>query len=76
MTLSQLTINEKAVIKSIAKDCPTEIHQRFLDLGFIKGAQIEVHNYNPLGDPTAYLIFNSVIALRKSDADYILIELL
>ena len=76
MTLSQLKINETAIIQKIASHCPSEIHQRLLDLGFIRGAQIEVHNYNPLGDPTAYLIFNSVIALRKTDADYVHIELL
>lgn len=52
-----------------------KIRQRFLDLGFIKGAEIHIQNISPLGDPIAYNIHNTLIALRKEDTKYILIEI-
>jgi len=48
--------------------------QRMLDLGFIPGSKICVLQTAPLGDPTAYSIRGSVIALRKRDALLITVE--
>lgn len=74
MNLSDLRLGDKAIIKGIAKDCPKEVHQRFLDLGFVAGATIEVHSISPLKDPIAYSIYNTIISLRKEDAAMILLE--
>lgn len=46
-----------------------------MDLGFIPGTIIESVRRSPLGDPTAYLVRSSVIALRKEEADKILVNL-
>ncbi|MDR0227824.1 MAG: ferrous iron transport protein A [Flavobacteriaceae bacterium] len=75
MNLSQLPISVKAIIKGIEVGCPSEIHQRFLDLGFVQGAEIKVHNISPLKDPVAYSIYNTIISLRKEDAVRVLISL-
>ncbi|MEW6622496.1 MAG: FeoA family protein [Bacillota bacterium] len=48
--------------------------RRLLDLGFIPGAKVEVLRKSPVGDPTAYFIKGATIALRKNEADNILVS--
>ncbi|MGG5578526.1 FeoA family protein [Myroides sp. C15-4] len=74
MNLSDLKLGNKGMIKGIAKECPREVHQRFLDLGFVAGATIAVHSISPLKDPVAYSIYNTIISLRKEDAQMVLLE--
>ena len=74
MNLSDLKLGNKGTIKGIAKGCPKEVHQRFLDLGFVAGAVIAVHSISPLKDPVAYSIYNTIISLRKEDAQMMLLE--
>lgn len=50
--------------------------RRMLDLGFIKDTEIKVMRRSPLGDPTAYLIRETVIALRKEEASKILVKVI
>lgn len=52
----------------------SSIYSRLRDLGLIKGTKIECVLKSPLGDPTAYLIRGALIALRRDDAKYVLIE--
>ena len=44
------------------------IQRRMLDLGIVEGTKIEVLHQSPLGDPIAYQIRGTVIALRKEEA--------
>ncbi|PEA54693.1 ferrous iron transport protein A [Bacillus pseudomycoides] len=46
--------------------------RRLLDLGFIPGATIKVLQKSPLGDPTAYQVSNTTIALRNEESSLIL----
>lgn len=71
--LSSLKLGEKAEIVGLSRECRGENRRRLLDLGFVKGAKIEIDLLNPLDDPTAYLIKGTVIALRKTQASKILI---
>lgn len=64
--LSKLGLNTYARISNI--DCSGTERRRFLDLGIIKGTKIKPILRSPLGDPTAYEIRKSVIALREEDA--------
>ena len=73
MDLGSLKTGQKGVVLGISPECKGEIRQRFL--GFIKGAEIHIQNISPLGDPIAYNIHNTLIALRKEDTKYILIEI-
>ncbi|AIK40415.1 ferrous iron transport protein A [Bacillus pseudomycoides] len=45
--------------------------RRLLDLGFIPGATIKVLQRSPLGDPTAYQVSNTTIALRSEESSLI-----
>lgn len=72
--LSGLKGNEEAEIIGISKESRGEGRRRLLDLGFVKGSKIKIDLLNPLGDPNAYLIKGTSIALRKELASKILIK--
>ncbi|MCI8482178.1 MAG: ferrous iron transport protein A [Clostridia bacterium] len=55
--------------------CRDTIRRRLLDLGIVKGTKILPVLKSPSGDPTAFLIRGSLIALRKDDANSILVHL-
>lgn len=44
---------------------------RMLDLGIIPGTKIMVNRKSPLGDPVAYEIRDTIIALRSEETDLI-----
>jgi len=48
--------------------------RRLLDLGLVPGSQVEVIRRSPAGNPTAYLIKGTLIALRNDDARQILVD--
>ena len=48
--------------------------RRMLDLGLIPGTVINVIRKSPLGDPIAYNIRGTLIALRKEEAEQILVS--
>ncbi|WP_047151151.1 FeoA family protein [Aneurinibacillus tyrosinisolvens] len=50
------------------------MRRRLLDLGFVPGAVIEVLKKSPLGDPVAYYVSNTTIALRKEESSKIVGE--
>ncbi|MCI7085710.1 MAG: FeoA family protein [bacterium] len=49
---------------------------RLLDLGIVKGGEIEVLYSSPFGSPVAYYVQGAVIALRREDTDEIFVEIL
>ncbi len=72
--LSSLKKTEKANIIGISKESRGENRRRLLDLGFVKGATVSIDLLNPLGEPNAYLIKGTTIALRNNQASKILIK--
>lgn len=50
------------------------IRRRLLDLGFVPGTRIKLLRKSPSGNPRAYLIRGTVIALRKEETDLIFVE--
>ena len=54
------------VVKCI--DNGRNIAKRLIDLGIREGETVKCIMQSPLGDPSAYLIKGSVIALRREDA--------
>lgn len=49
--------------------------RRLLDLGMIPGSRVDVIRRSPAGNPTAYWIKGTVIALRNEDAGQILVDM-
>ncbi|RLD23177.1 MAG: hypothetical protein DRI54_07675 [Bacteroidetes bacterium] len=72
--LSNLQPDEKAMIAGISQECKGEIRRRLLDLGFVPGTEISIDLTSPMGDPKAYSVRNTNIAIRNEQAKLILIE--
>lgn len=71
MRLSEINPNQSGVVCKI--DERSKIRRRLQDLGIISGTLITCTAKSPLGDPSAYRIRQTIIALRKQDADHIII---
>ncbi len=72
-TLDRLPVgNTGKVIGLVAEG---NVRRRFLDLGLINGTEVEALHKSPTGDPIAYDIRGTVIALRLKEAAKILIEI-
>lgn len=72
--LSALKEGEKGIVKSISSICAGTAKRRLMDLGFVSGSEVSVDVHSPMGNPTAYLVRGTAIALRRDQADYILIK--
>lgn len=72
--LSNLKRGESALVVGIKEDCDIVVRQRFLDLGFVKGAKVVFENISPMGNPISYTIHATQIALRVADAKFIKIQ--
>lgn len=69
MKLTELKLGHKGRIVSI--NPTSSIYTRLNDIGFTKGSTVECVLKSPLGDPIAYLVKGSVIALRRNNSDEI-----
>ena len=70
--LNCLPIGQKArVDKLLSKG---HERRRMLDLGLISGTTVEAVQKSPSGDPTAYSIRGTIIALRNEDAEKVTIK--
>ena len=69
MNLYELPLNTVGIIDEL--NCNGNIRRRLLDLGLVKGTKITPVFKSPSGDPTAYEIRKTLIALRKEDSKLI-----
>ncbi|ANQ48384.1 metal-dependent transcriptional regulator [Flammeovirga sp. MY04] len=72
--LTDLKLGERAIIYSLSQECRGINRRRLLDLGFVKGSNIEISMVSPMRDPKAFLIRDTLIALRKEQTNMILIK--
>ena len=70
--LNELPINNIGIINDINTN--DSFKRRLLNLGIVKGSYIKPLYKAILKDPTAYLVKNSVIALREEDAKNIMVK--
>jgi len=68
VALDTLQLGQTGVVTEISPLSRGVERRRLLDLGIIPGTEIGVEMINPGGDPTAYRIRGTVIALRSSQA--------
>jgi len=68
-TLNHLKLGKTAEVTKLFFN-GTE-RRRFLDLGLIKGTKITPVLKSPSGDPTAYELRGSIVAIRKEDTEKI-----
>ena len=67
--LDTLPLNITGKVENL--NCTGSIKRRLLDLGIVKGTKITPILQSPSGDPTAFFIRGSTIAIRKEDAELI-----
>ena len=72
MTLNELPLNTVGIIDDL--NCSKNIHRRLLDLGLVKGTKIIPVFKSPSGDPIAYEIRKTLIAIRKEDSQSITLK--
>lgn len=73
VNLREMRIGQKGVIRDI--NANGLINQRIRDMGLVPGAQVTVIGKAPLKDPVALRIFDTTIALRNREADFIRVEI-
>lgn len=69
MTLNKLPLNSTGIVKNIC--CKGNIRRRLLDLGVIANTPIKAVLRSPSGDPVAYEIRGTLIAIREEDSKMI-----
>ncbi len=71
-TLYDLPIGETAAVREIVGS--EELRRHLEDIGIFPGTLLSCVGQSPKGDPKAYLIRGTVIALRRTDTKKIIME--
>ena len=71
-SLAELNQGDSAVVCELASS--GSMRRRLQDIGLIPGTKVECVQKSPLGDPIAYLIRGTVIALRSEDSSNIYVS--
>jgi len=71
-TASELKYGEKVTISEIDLTHPSS--RRILEVGFTPGEEIELMNSSIFNDPLAFAIRGTLIAIRKNEADCIIVS--
>lgn len=66
MTLDRLETGKRATVSALLASEKEQL--RLLELGFVPGRAVSALQVAPWGDPVAYAVCGSVIALRRADA--------
>ncbi|MGS0765483.1 FeoA family protein [Syntrophomonas curvata] len=74
LSLADIPVGSSARVTSISTIGPNR--RRLLDLGLVPGSRVDIIRRSPAGNPTAYWIKGTVIALRNEDAGQILVDAL
>lgn len=69
MNLAQIQVGSVCTISALHLE--GLLRRRMMDLGIIPGTAVECVRKGPSGDPTAYTVRGTTIALRKEDAERI-----
>jgi DtxR family Mn-dependent transcriptional regulator len=72
--LSTLELGEEAEVIALSKACRGQQRRRLMDLGVVPGTNVSAKMKSFTGDPIAYEIRGTTIALRKQQADQIFIK--
>jgi ferrous iron transport protein A len=78
-SLAQLHKGARGVVSAVASSSAvtaSSVERRLLELGFIPGERIEViEEVRPGGDPIAVRIGSSIFALRRREAQAVMVKL-
>lgn len=72
MPLSELREGQTASVLKI--ELTPSMYRRMQDLGMVRGTCVRCERIAPAGSPTVYCIRGAMVALRRCDAEKILVE--
>ena len=72
ITLAEMNPGDTATVCKLTSG--GSIRRRLQDIGLIPGTKVECVQRSPLGDPVAFSIKGSVIALRFEDSSTIFVQ--
>jgi DtxR family Mn-dependent transcriptional regulator len=75
-TLLDLKQGQSGRVLSLSAACQGSQRRRLLDLGVVRGTEIEAAFSSAAGDPVAYRVRGALIALRGEQAQWVRVELL
>lgn len=70
--LSELEPGEKGIIVKVQGS--GALRRRLLDMGLIRGTEIEMVRKSPLGDPLEFLVKGYNLSLRKKECENVYVE--
>lgn len=70
--LSELSVGESCLVVCLLSE--GSMRRRFLDIGICPGTRVLCVGRSPLGDPSAFLVRGTEVAIRRKDAANIIIE--
>jgi ferrous iron transport protein A len=71
MRLSELKVGDKAEVTALKAE--SVIRRRIMDMGLIKGTRFKVLRVAPLGDPIEIFFKGLYLAMRKTEADGVMV---
>ena len=72
MRLSQLEVGETGIVKEFTD---LEMSVKLMEMGCLPGEKITLQHIAPLGCPYAFEVNGTLVSLRKSEAQLVLISL-
>lgn len=73
-TLASIATGHGARVIGLAPACIGAQRRRLLDLGLVPGTEVIAEMKSAMGDPVAYRVRGALIALRRHQADWIIVE--
>jgi DtxR family Mn-dependent transcriptional regulator len=72
--LAAFAPGKRVTVLGLARSCRGPERRRLLDLGFVAGTTVEVAMVSPSGEPTAYRVRGTLIALHREQARLVMVE--
>ena len=70
-TLSSLKPGQRTTVRQLSPVCRGPERRRLLDLGFVPGTVVELALTSPLGDPKAFRVRGTLVALRRQQSNLV-----
>jgi DtxR family Mn-dependent transcriptional regulator len=72
--LADIDHGQEVVIEGISRGCRGQARRRLMDLGLVPGTEIRAELESFGGDPVAYIVRGTLVALRRSQAEQIFVR--
>ncbi len=70
--LCDISVGDCVCVSEVQSSCA--LRRRLRELGLVEGTAVECLGESPGGDPRAYFVRGTVLALRRQDAEGVLVE--